>query len=153
MTTTTPEPLDIEHVIEQHANALDRMGYGRSIYSELLKHGREFTAQPLPEDIERGTPKECFQNCLNIADGETLIYCEGYGMRPELMVLIHHAWCIDEDERVVDPTWDRPEECQYFGVDFQTHYIWEVANKFECTGMTLETFLSERAKEEDDDKE
>lgn len=144
---TTEMTLSITDVIEQHANALDRMGHGRSIYSELLKHGREFTAQPLPEDIERGTPRECFQNCLNIADGDTLIYCEGYALRPDLGILIHHAWCIDGDEMVVDPTWDDPETCLYFGIDFQIQWVWELG----YTGMALETFLSERAKEEDDD--
>lgn len=138
------EELDIEAVIRQHADAYACLGHAKSQYAGILEHGREFTAAPLPADIERGTPRECFQNCLNIADDVNLIYCEGFAIRPELGMLIHHAWCIDpESEEVVDPTWDRPEECKYFGIDLQMS--WMIQHEY--TGMGLERFLIEKDKE------
>jgi hypothetical protein len=137
--------IDIVEAIKQYADAYSRLGQAKSQYSEILKWGREFPAAPLPEYVERGTPRECFQNCLNIADDANLIYCEGFAIRPSLGMLIHHAWCIDPDtEEVVDPTWERPEECKYFGIDLQMS--WMINHEY--TGMGLEQFLIEKDKEE-----
>lgn len=93
----------------------------------LEREGREYTAAPLPADIPRGTPKNCFGNATHLVsdnhwfgDG-SLQYVEGVVTRGAF--LIYHAWAVRPDGTVVDPTLDRPEECRYFGVPFDIAWL------------------------------
>lgn len=38
--------------------------------------------------------------------------------------VIHHAWAVDEEGNVVDPTLEDPEMCAYFGVKIETSVLW-----------------------------
>ena len=66
------------------------------------------------------TPRECFRNAWYLAESYDLIYVEGmaHGVFPTL-----HAWCIDSNLNVYDPTWKNPEESMYYGVRFNDEYI------------------------------
>lgn len=45
----------------------------------------------------------CFSNAREIAMADdSYTYCEGYGCS---VLPLHHAWLVDSDDRVVDPTW------------------------------------------------
>jgi hypothetical protein len=100
------------------------------VYEFLLEHGQEF--QGIPWTKFRGTgyrkmkAQMCFANCwaasLIIPD---LTYYEGYAHAG--LITVHHAWCVDEQGRVVDFTWRKkaqnrlPEnEWEYFGVGFNS---------------------------------
>lgn len=93
----------------------------------VLKEGREFRGRELPAPYERGKPKACFANCQALArahPGE-LTYVEGFATS---MIAIHHAWLIDSDGQVVDPTWefgsDRPaDEVAYLGIPFPLEIV------------------------------
>lgn len=122
--------------LTQMANALKSFGQDPNIYSVTLEHGREYDTAPLPPDVTRGPAKQCFQNAINIADDDELVYTEGYVLRPGVPMLIHHAWCVTPDGTVVDPTLDRPEECAYYGIEFQLHWILDLG----YTGLALERF-------------
>ena len=103
------------------------MGDPSLVYEFLLAHGKEYSG--LPWKTFRGSgwrrmkPQHCFENAFVAADRHGLTYCEGYattGIFP-----VHHAWCLDDDNRVVDFTWreekigrEHPSEWQYFGVAF-----------------------------------
>jgi hypothetical protein len=96
------------------------MGAPALIQQFVLRNGREYAAAKYVGDY-RGQPKLCFKNAFHLTadrapENIRLTYVEGYALRPALPVLIHHAWCVDEDGRVWDPTWTRPEEAEYFGV-------------------------------------
>jgi hypothetical protein len=81
-----------------------------------LKHGRFFEAQPLPKPYRRGEMKRCFANTAELVKRHPdLTYCEGWCVA---MIACHHAFAVDPQGRVVDPTWDEPERCLYFGVPF-----------------------------------
>jgi hypothetical protein len=86
----------------------------------LRERGREWTAAPLPGTVERGVPRECFRNAfLAVLGDESLRYVEGVAIRPGMDGLgFLHAWCVDGNGRVVDPTWDNPEESRYYGMEF-----------------------------------
>ncbi len=43
-------------------------------------------------------------------------YVEGYAVPPNEPWLHHHAWVVDQANRVVDATWPAPESTTYFGV-------------------------------------
>lgn len=81
--------------------------------------------RPLPAEYERGEIKLCFMNAARLAwEDADLTYCEGYATTGLLPV--HHAWCIDLDGLVVDPTWQYdhdgyardPTTWAYIGVSF-----------------------------------
>lgn len=88
--------------------------------AHLREKGREWNAAPLPETVERGGPKLCFMNATQtFLERDDLDYCEGIGFIPSLPGFAFlHAWCVDATGNVVDPTWDRPESCRYYGVRF-----------------------------------
>lgn len=81
---------------------------------------KEWRASPRPDDVDRGTPKECFKNAsLLMLRRDDLDYCEGVAYIPQLPgVGFLHAWCVDRDGNVVDNTWDHPEDCTYYGVKY-----------------------------------
>lgn len=118
------------------ADAYRQIGHPTSLYATVLEHGREFTAAPLPADVHRGEPKQCFNNAIAICDDDERVYVEGYMLRPGVPFLVHHAWCITPDDLVVDPTIEDPETCAYYGIEFQLDWIIGLGR----TGLALERF-------------
>lgn len=127
---------EITEELMRMSKAFEALGQGPSLYRIVLEHGRSYKAQPLPEGIERAKPRECFANALSLALGTGWDYVEGYGMRPSIGWPIHHAWCADEDGRVIDPTWDNPEEASYYGIAFDVDHVIGLG----YTGLALEDF-------------
>jgi hypothetical protein len=94
--------------------------YPDAKYPTALKYvqdqGLKFEGSPLPEGIERGTPQLCFQNATQLViQNPGWSYAEGFAMREGLMPVLH-AWAVTEDGKVVDNTWDEPENSAYLGV-------------------------------------
>lgn len=95
----------------------------------MLEHGRDYAIGPYTFSLPRGEPKACFKNATLLAlELPHMTYVEGkvgvFG------IPIDHAWCIDEEGVVVDPTLDRANKDgtfdrigPYFGVPFQTEYV------------------------------
>jgi hypothetical protein len=95
----------------------------------MLQHGRDYAIGPHTFSLPRGEPKACFKNSTHLAlELPHMTYVEGkvgvFG------VLIEHAWCVDEEGVVVDPTLDRASTDgtfdrigPYFGVPFRTDYL------------------------------
>ncbi len=92
----------------------------------VLQEGREFEATPLPEDIQRGEMRRCFQNahCLALSNVE-LSYTEGFAFQVAYPML--HAWCVTDDGKVVDPTWSDGQG--YFGVPFDQKFACEFVHQ------------------------
>lgn len=80
----------------------------------VLELGRAWTPNPLPDWVTRGPEGMCFRNAVDLARSEGFTYVEGIGGP----WLVDHAWCVDGDGLVVDPTWDLPETRVYWGVAF-----------------------------------
>lgn len=114
--------LSIRHLkmmaeMEKHAN------HGLSVHQFVLDHGRMFTITP--KSFPRtGKMKECFKNALALAIRRNLTYCEGYAIN---IIPTIHAWCIDKDGNVIDPTWENAKE--YYGVPFQTDYVLDFTDR------------------------
>ena len=70
--------------------------------------------------LHRAKPKRCFDNAFRIAlKNASLKYCEGFACS---IIPVEHAWLVDQDGSVIDPTWWRlqPRPQHYFGVVIQT---------------------------------
>ena len=88
----------------------------------LLDNGRPFYINENTFSGRRGTPKECYKNAaLAVLDNPKLTYVEGqmafHG------VPIDHAWCVDQQGNVVDPTVKDGEDTAYFGIPISTEYL------------------------------
>jgi hypothetical protein len=82
-----------------------------------VEHGVEYAWRPY--DAERYGPKglfrQCFRNAWNLSHRHPeLTYVEGFGSN-SAGIPLHHAWTIDEDGFVQDPTWREPGDttCGY----------------------------------------
>jgi hypothetical protein len=117
-----------------------------TIEAWLLDYGSEYEYRPRPEWLPRGEPNHCFVNSLALVlslEGKErgLTYCEGYVRDPVCPINIHHAWTIDSDGIVVDPTlpeeeWDE-ETITFFGVSVPTEPLIELFGSEHGTGCLL----------------
>lgn len=95
----------------------------------VLRHGKLFKHGPSESAVEyefhATTEKQCFRNALTAAlNHPELTYVEGWAFTGVLPV--HHAWLVDSEGRVHDPTWDGRDlsgERVYLGVPFETDYL------------------------------
>lgn len=69
----------------------------------VLRHG---CAMPVGNKrFRRGKMGECFKNAQLLATLKNLRYCEGYAIKEGIPIPLLHAWCLDKDGYVTDPTW------------------------------------------------
>ena len=96
-------------------------------YEELmLAHGRLMPQETAPCDIEMGKPKECFSNSQDLVlTDSTLTYVEGYATYEQLPIAVPHAWTLNTEGKVVDPTWTQ-ENRYYFGIALETNWLLDV---------------------------
>lgn len=113
---------DVEQQLRQYLAILARCGdvrpngYAyRNLGDFLLQRGRWFAPHPFPPRLQRGQLGLCFQNAfiLAVRSRGRLRYCEGIAAG---IIPMEHAWCIDADDRVVDPTWRDDDGVGYIGV-------------------------------------
>jgi hypothetical protein len=109
-----------------------------SSYDLLLEMGRPFERR-LAHDYVR--PKGlCFQNCFDIVSygGANFHYCEGVARPPDSCgLLFDHAWLVNDDGLVIDPTWHDPSYSNtlYYGIPFDPEYLVERALKTKVYGV------------------
>lgn len=124
-------------LLQQHLRGMDEFFQEHSISGTLtesfvLRHGQPFSAGVRPSYIKQRPQKECFKNSLELALETGLTYVEGYTFR---IIPILHAWCIDEDGTVLDPTLRDQEQLEYFGIPFNTDYVLEYAHQSGMYGV------------------
>ena len=114
---------------------IEWMAYSRnhtSPYKYVLLNGRFFTSQRFPAIYGncKRTPKQGFDNAFKLAKRHPeLRYAEGHGLTWMGLVTLH-AWCVDPDLRVVDPT--RRNQGRYYGVTYDLEFVQKVRER---TGM------------------
>lgn len=97
-----------------------------SIHDFILQNGSDHKPQVFDESAfphSMRTPRNCYQNAWYLAEMHDLIYVEGMAFN---LIFANHAWCIDKDMNVYDPTWKTPETSLYYGVAFDDEYVMEV---------------------------
>jgi len=99
----------------------------------LSAHGVDMTPKKHPK---RGTMTvgECYANAYALASNETPYrYCEGYATSKKLGIALAHAWVIDQDLKVIDPTWVDGD--QYFGVVFRPLFVYKTVARTRHYGI------------------
>lgn len=128
----------VEQTLDMYREFRARKG-GRPLQTEtrsyefVVEHGQEFKGTRWTSFRGRGYRKQmqgyCFANAWEMSmERPELTYFEGYAYGG--LIPAHHAWCVDELGRVVDPTWRKDkrreldeEEWDYFGVGFDSHAL------------------------------
>jgi hypothetical protein len=90
----------------------------------VLQNGKEFQLAPYTEDLpgEETGKGECFKNAYQtFISAEKLRYVEGFASVASVRIPLLHAWCVDKNGKVFDPTWK--DGVWYFGVVFNLDYI------------------------------
>lgn len=82
--------------------------------ADLLLREGEFFHNPEAIAWPQSEFKACFKNAASYAILNGLRYIEGYSAR---MIAVHHGWCADDDDNVIEVTWKEPGVA-YFGVEF-----------------------------------
>jgi hypothetical protein len=103
-----------------------RRAFGANLPNDfMLQYGREYTISAHTYLGPREEPKACFQNATHRAMHDSrLTYVEGYVF--VYGVAIQHAWLVDADGFVIDPTLTDNDDGRvngYFGVPFITEYV------------------------------
>ncbi|MFA5355295.1 MAG: anti-CBASS Acb1 family protein [Candidatus Paceibacterota bacterium] len=92
-------------------------------YDLVSKEGKFFKPAPLPKDVKKGKMKGCYRNAALLAmENDNYTYCEGIAYSKAINGFpFNHAFCIDKEGNVVDPTWK--DGTAYFGVPFSTDFL------------------------------
>lgn len=97
----------------------------------VLREARAYDAAPYDADRWSfvGETKACYSNAYHLAclHRDSLTYVEGVALG---ILPVFHAWCVDSEGRVVDPTWTPEngvtvpvEEREYLGIPFRLHFV------------------------------
>jgi hypothetical protein len=99
----------------------------RPLNDFMLTYGRDYQIGPDTFAGPRGERHGCYKNATQLAN-ESLIYVEG--KVATCGIAIDHAWCVDSDGVVIDPTLEAARADDtfarvhgYFGVPFMTKYL------------------------------
>ncbi|HYI98528.1 MAG TPA: hypothetical protein VEX36_02460 [Thermoleophilaceae bacterium] len=117
----------------------------------LLKYGRAFEWSSLPKDVLAMQERCCYLNSFTLAteQPDRFVYFEGYAALASANGWgSSHAWCIDGDGKVVDPTWANIRSAHpggYLGMPIPLHIV-EPYAYFESRG-TIDGWLRERRDE------
>jgi hypothetical protein len=77
----------------------------------ILKEGKEFTYRSRPSNIKKMPDRHCYKNAFDLCLENHLTYVEGFATA---VIPVQHAWCVDSDGFVIDPTWNDGQD--YIGV-------------------------------------
>lgn len=113
--------------IKRHVEELAELerSFGPSI--AVIRYGRAFrpTAKS-PTWLRIGQARDCFNNATAYAAvRDDVWYAEGYALQPELLFPVQHAWLVDRDGQVIDPTWKDTRDHAYFGIAFKRDFVCE----------------------------
>ena len=109
----------------QFLNQLQCVENADGATSLILKYGRDFRALVnTPPWLQIGEPHQCFSNAAAQAIArEDVFYAEGYALEPELPIPIQHAWLVNSEGWVIDPTWKTTKGHMYFGMVFSRRFV------------------------------
>lgn len=123
----------------------------RSAAELLLAHGQGHRS-PATETsrVTDGAAGACYETAFRLACAENLYYAEGYACPLAVGVPLMHAWCLDADGAVVDPTWPDASQTAYLGVVLDMAIVAEVVaaqgvlvvlSNLHCDGFALPALL------------
>jgi hypothetical protein len=97
------------------------------MYQVLHEKGQEFNRMPV-KLTQLGPRRKCYMNAYRLSmQYANLRYVEGVATTTDLNLPMEHAWCVDDDGNVYDPTWDNGAD--YFGMAIKMDSLVECMRK------------------------
>lgn len=122
MELSAPETTSIRDTLKQESAGwlMLKANPGAWLRQEfVVRKGKEYVGRPLPAKYPKMASKHCFHNAGQLVRRRrNLRYVEGFITDDGMPMTIHHAWVIDAEDGVIDPTLATPETWQYMGVAF-----------------------------------
>lgn len=99
-------------------------------WERFLEHGKEFASFDMKRSLEIAKDydcdkKACFQNARNVAFSSDFRYFEGMACH---IIPVEHAWLVDADGVVIDPTWallEGNKQADYFGIEMPVKFAFK----------------------------
>jgi hypothetical protein len=93
-----------------------------TVHAFVLDQGLAFTPAALPASVARGELHACYKNALELAVfyPEDFFYVEGFAYG--VCIPVAHAWCVDRQGHVIEPTWPDVGR-EYLGVPLDITYV------------------------------
>lgn len=111
-------------IASMHAERLNTSPFKRSRATLQLDHGREYRVTEKTYAGKRQRAKMCYRNAALLAmSDDSLTYVEGYVTT--FGIPLEHAFCVDSEGNVVDPTLKPDLEHAYYGVPFRMSFVRE----------------------------
>ncbi|WP_414755915.1 hypothetical protein [Anabaena sp. CCY 9910] len=135
-------------ILKEQADLIDNLNTRsdfrhKSIQSLILANGKSFEKQV--KSPFKGQPKSCFENCLKaLINFSRLNYCEGFAIGDDISIAVSHAWLVNSNGEVIDPTWigKNFKGSTYFGVVFNNDFVIEIAQKIKCYGILDNDYMN-----------
>jgi hypothetical protein len=111
----------------------DPIRMGPTLDEFILDHGRAFRLRGVvPDDQVRAESQECYWNAWQLAkDNPSLRYCEGKAYLENVALPVLHGWCIDENDRVIDPSVRQDRGVSYYGVEFSREFAQDMWSRLD----------------------
>jgi hypothetical protein len=105
---------------------------GAALDAFILEVGQSWEMSPIAYLTDMRERGQCYMNAAHLAMENSWDYVEGYAVT-DLGIPLMHAWCIDENREVIDPTWE--DGLEYFGVVIPAPTHMRVALETEVYGV------------------
>ncbi len=136
-------------ILKEQADLIDKLNTRsdfqyKSTQRLVLEHGQPFVTKV--KSPFKGERKACFENCLKgLLRYPNLNYCEGFAISDDVDIAVSHAWLVNNDGELIDPTWigERFKGSAYFGVVFTDDFVREIAQKTKCYGILDNDYMNE----------
>ena len=132
-------PLDFHRRLLQSQHSFGR---GKpTLAGFLLRYGRSWEFNEASLAVPQGEKHQCYRNAAMLAlDNPEFIYVEGQTIiipaSGEGGIPIDHAWCVNEDGIVAEPTLgDISFVGAYFGVPFSRSYLTKTVQRLRYWGL------------------
>jgi hypothetical protein len=110
----------------------------------VLKHGQFFEppkkGDKLPKGCQKGEAKDCYRNSMNnmMMNPDDYTYVEGYATIDIMSGFgISHAWLVDKEGNVIDPTWEPGVGTSYFGIKLNKDFVLDTILRTEMAGVIV----------------
>lgn len=115
----------LEMLLIEHVRRLARWEHVFGPATALSSFGRLYTSiANRPRWLLSGQAKQCFLNATAIAlVRDDVTYVEGFALDPGIPIPVEHAWLVDDNGHVIDPTWDESRGHLYYGVPFEKDFV------------------------------
>lgn len=127
-------PDDLKADLEQRVEVWASMNHPSILERFVLRNGK-----PMESTKLKGRPLKqglCFRNATWFSERGVGTYTEGFACRLNIPFPIHHAW-VTVDGKAMDPTWRKPEEAVYYGVEFSREEVIERSLATGCYGVLV----------------